>query len=46
MMITVDNASTNDTGIAYLKRHLGRTHIAKDNFLHMRCAAHIINLIV
>jgi hypothetical protein len=46
MTITVDNASTNDTGIAYLRRHLGRTHIAKGNFLHMRCVAHIINLIV
>lgn len=46
MTVTVDNASANDTGIAYLRRHLGRTHIAKGNFLHMRCAAHIINLIV
>jgi hypothetical protein len=46
MTITVDNASANDTGIAYLRRHLGRTHIAKGNFMHMRCAAHIINLIV
>jgi hypothetical protein len=46
MTITVDNASTNDTGIGYLRRQLSGTNIANGKYLHMRCAAHIVNLIV
>jgi hypothetical protein len=46
MTITVDNASANDTGIGYLRRQLSGTNIANGKYLHMRCAAHIVNLIV
>ena len=48
MTITVDNASANDSGIAYLRKQLNKTpsNIAKGKFLHMRCAAHMVNLIV
>ncbi|KAM0888938.1 hypothetical protein ACQ4PT_028030 [Festuca glaucescens] len=44
----VDNASSNDSGIVYLRRHLNKSpsNIAKGKYLHMRCAAHIVNLIV
>ncbi|KAM0893618.1 hypothetical protein ACQ4PT_024981 [Festuca glaucescens] len=46
--VTVDNASSNDSGIMYLRRHLNKSpsNIAKGKYLHMRCAAHIVNLIV
>jgi hypothetical protein len=46
MTVTVDNASANDTGIGYLRRHLSGNNIANGKYLHMRCAAHIVNLIV
>jgi hypothetical protein len=46
MKITVDNASANDTGISYLRRQLSTTNLASGKYLHMRCAAHIVNLIV
>ena len=46
MTVTVDNASANDSGVDYLRRQLQKTNIAKGKFLHMRCAAHIVNLIV
>ncbi|KAM3384201.1 hypothetical protein ACQJBY_008702 [Aegilops geniculata] len=48
MTITVDNASNNDGGIGYMKKELNKakTCIAGGKFLHMRCAAHIVNLIV
>ncbi|KAM0878624.1 hypothetical protein ACQ4PT_034754 [Festuca glaucescens] len=48
MTVTVDNASANDGGIVYLRRHLNKSpsNIAKGKYLHMRCAAHIVNLIV
>ena len=46
MTVTVDNASANDGGVDYLRRQLQKTNIAKGKFLHMRCAAHIVNLIV
>ena len=46
MTITVDNASANDSGVDYLRKHLQKTNIAKGKYLHMRCAAHIVNLIV
>jgi hypothetical protein len=46
MTVTVDNASANDSGVDYLRKQLQKTNIAKGKFLHMRCAAHIVNLIV
>lgn len=45
MTITVDNASSNDTAIGYLKRHL-RSNVLNGLYIHMRCAAHIMNLVV
>ena len=46
--VTVDNASSNDVVVAYLKKKLNqsRTSIVQGKYLHMRCIAHIINLIV
>ncbi|XP_021737581.1 zinc finger BED domain-containing protein RICESLEEPER 1-like [Chenopodium quinoa] len=46
--ITVDNASSNDTAIAYMKRKINgwKTGVLKCRFLHMRCVAHIVNLVV
>lgn len=46
--ITVDNASSNDLAIRYLKRKLTSwgTTILDGEFLHMRCGAHILGLIV
>lgn len=47
--ITVDNASANDVAIAYVKKKLSKKSgalILGGEFLHMRCCAHIINLIV
>ncbi|KAM2565275.1 hypothetical protein TB1_007925 [Malus domestica] len=46
--ITVDNASANDTAIAYMKRRLksNGTILLDGAHLHMRCACHILNLIV
>jgi hypothetical protein len=48
MTITVDNASSNDGGISYMKKELNKAKnsIAEAKYLHMRCAAHIVNLIV
>jgi hypothetical protein len=48
MTVTVDNASANDSGVTYLRRQVTnlKTSIAKGKYLHIRCAAHIINLIV
>ncbi|XP_061358792.1 zinc finger BED domain-containing protein RICESLEEPER 4-like [Gastrolobium bilobum] len=46
--LTVDNASSNDTGIEYLKRglRLNNTLVLNGDYMHMRCCAHILNLIV
>ncbi|CAL5347426.1 unnamed protein product [Camellia sinensis] len=47
--ITVDNASANDVAIAYVKRKFSKnidSLILRGEYLHMRCCAHIINLIV
>ncbi|KAK9273474.1 hypothetical protein L1049_018284 [Liquidambar formosana] len=46
--ITVDNASNNDTAVAYLKKKYGKKNggILGGEFMHMRCCAHILNLIV
>ncbi|XP_038896277.1 zinc finger BED domain-containing protein RICESLEEPER 2-like [Benincasa hispida] len=46
MTLTVDNASSNDTAIAYLKKHFKHGLVLDGEFLHVRCCAHILNLIV
>lgn len=45
--ITVDNASSNDLAIGHLKMFLrGRDAILGNKYMHLRCCAHILNLIV
>ena len=47
--ITVDNASSNDVAIRYLRRVFSEKQnglILGGKFLHVRCCAHIVNLIV
>ncbi|XP_031266674.1 zinc finger BED domain-containing protein RICESLEEPER 2-like [Pistacia vera] len=46
--VTVDNASSNDVGITYLKHRLERWNgsVLKGKFLHMRCSAHLLSLTV
>ncbi|KAF7808335.1 zinc finger BED domain-containing protein RICESLEEPER 2-like [Senna tora] len=46
--ITVDNASSNDTVVAYLKGRIidWNGHIMKGEHMHVRCCAHILNLVV
>lgn len=46
--ITVDNASANNNAIKYMRRVLNESKgcVAEGEYIHMRCAAHIINLIV
>ncbi|KAI4357416.1 hypothetical protein L6164_001364 [Bauhinia variegata] len=46
--ITVDNASSNDVAISYLRRKLKNWNglVCEGDYMHMRCAAHILNLIV
>ena len=45
--ITLDNCTTNDCAILYLVKKIGRIKLlAYGNFLHMRCCAHILNLVV
>ena len=48
--ITVDNASANDSAITILKKRFkswdGFAIVCDGEFLHMRCAAHILNLVV
>ncbi|KAL4367977.1 hypothetical protein GQ457_05G008170 [Hibiscus cannabinus] len=48
LTVTVDNASSNDVTIQYLRRRI--THwegsVFDGQFLHMRCATHILNLVV
>uniref|UniRef100_A0A803L935 BED-type domain-containing protein n=1 Tax=Chenopodium quinoa TaxID=63459 RepID=A0A803L935_CHEQI len=49
MTITVDNASSNDVGIQYIRRRLQRWKdgaVLGGKFVHMRCASHILNLTV
>lgn len=48
MTITVDNASSNDLAIQYLRRRINywNSSVFDGDYLHMRCAAHILNLIV
>nr|KAJ0187845.1 hypothetical protein LSAT_V11C900506490 [Lactuca sativa] len=46
--ITVDNASSNDTTISFLKKKIQNWgHAVLDaQYLHMHCCAHVLNLIV
>ncbi|CAD6259402.1 unnamed protein product [Miscanthus lutarioriparius] len=46
--ITVDDDSANNDAIKYMRRVLNESNgsIAKGEYLHMRCVAHIVNLIV
>ena len=45
--VTLDNCTTNDAVIPYLVRNIGRHKLMNDGkLLHMRCSAHILNLIV
>ena len=48
--ITVDNASSNELAINYVKKKLKNWSenglVLDGEFLHMRCCAHILNLIV
>ncbi|KAI8550632.1 hypothetical protein RHMOL_Rhmol06G0122000 [Rhododendron molle] len=48
LTITVDNASSNNLLIKYLERKTKdrKTTILNHDFLHVRCSAHILNLIV
>ncbi|XP_024029326.1 zinc finger BED domain-containing protein RICESLEEPER 2-like [Morus notabilis] len=46
--MTVDNASSNDSMITYLRRKIKgwKWVVLGGEFLHVRCCAHIVNLIV
>jgi hypothetical protein len=46
--ITVDNATANDVAVSYLKKRLKIKNglLGEGDFLHMRCAAHVLNLVV
>ncbi|KAH1121352.1 hypothetical protein J1N35_004512 [Gossypium stocksii] len=46
--VTVDNASSNDVAIGYLRKKFNPRGglVQNGNYLHMRCMAHIVNLIV
>jgi hypothetical protein len=48
LTITVDNVTSNDTPIDWLKRRTlsWKETICGHEFIHMRCCAHILNLIV
>ncbi|XP_019155791.1 PREDICTED: zinc finger BED domain-containing protein RICESLEEPER 2-like [Ipomoea nil] len=46
--VTVENASSNDTALGFLKKKFvswGCT-VVRSKYLHMRCIAHILNLVV
>ncbi|GAU32561.1 hypothetical protein TSUD_218190 [Trifolium subterraneum] len=46
--ITVDNASSNDVAVAYLKKKIKTMNglMGDGNCFHMRCCSHILNLVV
>lgn len=46
--VTVDNASSNDTALVFLKKKVVSwgSSAVKSKYLHMRCIAHILNLVV
>ena len=43
--VTVDNASSNDVAVGYLKNRLPN-QILGGELIHLRCGAHILNLVV
>ncbi|XP_062213857.1 zinc finger BED domain-containing protein RICESLEEPER 2-like [Phragmites australis] len=46
-IVTLDNCSTNDNMIGLMETRLGAANmLLKGKWLHMRCCAHILNLIV
>ncbi|XP_027932002.1 zinc finger BED domain-containing protein RICESLEEPER 2-like [Vigna unguiculata] len=48
LTLTIDNATSNDTGVQHLKKILlsWNNSVLKGDYTHMRCCAHILNLIV
>ncbi|XP_019161398.1 PREDICTED: zinc finger BED domain-containing protein RICESLEEPER 2-like [Ipomoea nil] len=46
--VTVDNASSNDTAMVFLKKKMlsWGSSTVRTKYLHMRCIAHILNLVV
>ena len=48
LTVTMDNASANDWGMAYLKKRLNnwKGSVLGGEHIHMRCGAHILSLIV
>lgn len=48
LTITFDNASSNDTGLNYLKQRLEHwnSNVLNGDYLHMRCYAHILSLTI
>ncbi|XP_012574105.2 zinc finger BED domain-containing protein RICESLEEPER 2-like [Cicer arietinum] len=46
--ITVDNASSNDVGIKFMKKWMNARNclLLNGEYIHMRCCAHILSLIV
>ncbi|OMO96970.1 hypothetical protein CCACVL1_04732 [Corchorus capsularis] len=48
MAVTVDNAIANDMGVRHLKNFFvsKKTALVDGKYMHMRCVAHILNLIV
>lgn len=46
MTLTVHKASSNDTAVAFLLKRFSKGLLFKGEFLHVRCCAHILNLIV
>lgn len=47
-VVTIDNAASNDVALAYLRKKITDWggSVLKGELLHMRCCAHILNLIV
>ena len=48
LSVTVDNASTNDVALDRLRDKIGNwgTSVLNGEHLHLRCVAHVLNLIV
>ena len=47
LVITVDNASSDDLAIAYLKDQFSwRCKVLNNELLHVRCSVHILNFVV
>jgi len=46
--ITLDNATNNDTAVTNLKAKLlaRKNSVFDPNYFHIRCAAHIVNLVL